>query len=85
MNDYEKNIEIMKDLKSRLDQVINKEESKSSDVDYKHPDPVKHKYISFAKSGIRIAAGVALCYSMFWYAGSLLILAEVLGIAEELV
>lgn len=87
MNDYEKNIEIMKDLKNRLDQVINKEENKTteSDVSYKHPDPVKHKYISFAKSGVRIAAGAALCFSMFWYAGALLILAEVLGIVEEMV
>jgi hypothetical protein len=56
-----------------------------NDVNYKHPDPVKHKYISFAKSGVRIAAGVALCFGMLWYAGTLLILAEVLGIVEELV
>ena len=59
-----------------------------SDVEYKHPDPIKHKYISFAKSGVRIAAGVALCLTltpMLWYAGALLILAEILGIVEELV
>jgi hypothetical protein len=56
-----------------------------NDVEYKHPDPIKHKYISFAKSGVRISAGVALCLTMFWYAGALLILAEVLGIVEELV
>jgi hypothetical protein len=56
-----------------------------SDIEYQHPDPIKHKYISFAKSGVRIAAGIALCLSMFWYAGSLLILAEILGIAEEMV
>lgn len=53
--------------------------------DYKYPDPFKHKYISFIKSGFRIAAGVALCFGMLWYAGSLLILAEILGIVEELV
>jgi hypothetical protein len=52
---------------------------------YQQPDPLKHKYISFAKSAVRIAAGVALCFSMFWYAGGLLILAEILGIAEEMV
>jgi hypothetical protein len=56
-----------------------------SDVEYKHPDPIKHKYISFAKSAVRIAAGVALCFGMLWYAGALLILAEILGIVEELV
>lgn len=53
--------------------------------DYQQPDPIKHKYISFAKSTVRIAAGIALCFSMFWYAGGLLILAEILGIAEEMV
>jgi len=56
-----------------------------NDVEYRHPDPIKHKYISFAKSAVRIAAGVALCFSMLWSAGALLILAEVLGIVEELV
>jgi hypothetical protein len=56
-----------------------------SDVEYKHPDPIKHKYISFAKSAVRIAAGVALCFGMLWYAGALLILAEILGSVEELV
>jgi hypothetical protein len=56
-----------------------------NDVEYKHPDPVKHKYISFVKSGVRIAAGVSLCFGMLWYAGALLILAEILGIVEELV
>lgn len=56
-----------------------------SEVEYKHPDPIKHKYISFAKSGIRIAAGVALGFGMLWYAGGLLILAEILGIVEEMV
>jgi hypothetical protein len=58
----------------------------------KLPDPVKHKYISFAKSALRIAAGLALAgggwlemnpYIM--YAGVLLVVAEVLGIAEEMV
>jgi hypothetical protein len=56
-----------------------------NDVEYQHPDPVKHKYISFAKSVVRIAAGSALCLGMIWWAGALLILAEILGIAEELV
>ena len=83
MNEHEKNIEAMKELRSRIDKVLAGEPV--PEVEYKHPDPVKHKYISFAKSAIRVAAGVALCYSMFWYAGGLLILAEVLGVAEEMV
>lgn len=50
------------------------------------PDPVKHQYISFAKSAIRIAAGIALVWPQnIILAGILLILAEGLGIAEELV
>lgn len=83
MNEHDKNIEAMKELRSRIDKVLAGEPV--PEVEYKHPDPIKHKYISFAKSAVRVAAGVALCYSMFWYAGGLLILAEVLGIAEEMV
>jgi hypothetical protein len=84
MNEYEKNIEIMKDLRARLDKVL-EGQPVAATADYQHPDPIKHKYISFAKSGVRIAAGVALCVGMFWYAGALLILAEILGIVEEIV
>lgn len=82
-SEFQKNIEAMKELRARIDKVL--ESQPVPDVDYKHPDPVKHKYISFAKSGVRIAAGAALCYSMFWSAGTLLILAEILGIVEEMV
>ncbi len=59
-----------------------------NDVEYRHPDPIKHKYISFAKSAVRILAGAALCLTLtplLWYAGALLILAEILGIVEEMV
>lgn len=84
MNEYEKNIEVMKDLRSRIDKVL-EGQPVAQEVEYRHPDPIKHKYISFAKSAVRILAGGALCYSMFWYAGALLILAEVLGIVEEVV
>lgn len=54
-----------------------------------NPDPVWHRNISFAKSAIRIAAGAAII--MFdinaWttISGVLFIVAEVLGIAEEVV
>jgi hypothetical protein len=84
MTEYEKNIEVMKDLRSRIDKVLAGEPS-VPEVEYRHPDPIKHKYISFAKSGVRILAGGALCIGMIWYAGALLILAEVLGIVEEIV
>jgi tRNA-binding EMAP/Myf-like protein len=51
----------------------------------KHPDAKKHKYISFVKSGFRILAGATLFFGEFAVAGALLIVAEILGIAEELV
>jgi hypothetical protein len=57
-----------------------------------HPDPRKHKFISFAKSAVRIVAGLAVAgggwlemnpYLM--YGGVLIVVAEALGIVEELV
>lgn len=53
-----------------------------------HPDPKRHQLISFVKSAWRIIAGVALCYchdDLFILAGASLIVAEILGIVEELV
>ena len=81
MTEYEQNIEIMKDLRNRIDAVLHSTDTKTSSI----PDPLKHKYISFVKSGFRILAGVALCFGDFVIAGSLLVVAELLGIAEELV
>ena len=52
----------------------------------------KHKYVSFAKSAVRIAAGLGLAgggwleknpYLM--YGGLLIVVAEVFGIVEEIV
>ena len=49
-------------------------------------DPSKgHFYVSLVKSALRIAAGVALVNMAFVGAGALFILAEILGIVEELV
>ena len=51
-----------------------------------HPDPQLHQQISFVKSALRIAAGIALVWpENLMLAGVFLIVAEVLGIAEELV
>lgn len=44
----------------------------------------KHFYISMVKSAVRIMAGVALIVGSFKTVGVLLIVAEVLGILEEL-
>jgi hypothetical protein len=51
----------------------------------KQPDPTWHRNISFVKSVLRIAGFVFLMGGGLWPAGALLILAEVLGVAEELV
>jgi hypothetical protein len=51
----------------------------------KYPDAKKHLYISLAKSAIRIVAGVCLIQGNLLMAGVCFIMAEVLGIVEELV
>lgn len=51
----------------------------------KQPDPKLHRDISFAKSGLRIAAGVLLATGHFIIAGIVFVFAECLGIVEELV
>lgn len=81
MSQNEENIEVMKDIRNRLDAVLNKDESTTT----KHPDALKHFQISMAKSALRIGAGIALATGEFFVAGSVFVLAEVLGIIEELV
>ena len=44
----------------------------------------RHFQISLVKSLIRISAGLSLMKGWVWEAGFLLIIAEILGIAEEL-
>jgi hypothetical protein len=43
-----------------------------------------HFWISLVKSGFRIGAGMTLWYGDYMSAGSLLIIAEALGVAEEI-
>jgi hypothetical protein len=77
MSNYEEAVEDIKKAKAALD-TANK-------IETKYPDPLKHKYISFVKSGFRILAGISLCFGEFVVTGVLLIVAELLGIYEELV
>jgi hypothetical protein len=44
-----------------------------------------HFYVSIVKSAVRIGAGGALIMGLFVVTGILIILAEILGIVEELV
>jgi hypothetical protein len=50
-----------------------------------HPDAKKHRTVSFIKSGFRLGACFALAYYEIQLAAILLAVAELLGIAEELV
>jgi len=45
----------------------------------------RHFYVSLVKSGVRIVAGACLISGNFVFAGIGFILAEVLGIVEEMV
>ncbi len=49
------------------------------------PDAQRHFYVSLLKSVLRICAGFTLMASMFIITGLLLIVAEILGVIEELV
>jgi len=51
----------------------------------KQPDPKLHQQISFAKSALRIIAGCSLAVGSLFFAGVLIVVAEILGIVEELV
>jgi ribose 5-phosphate isomerase RpiB len=83
MTEYEQNIEIMKDLRNRLDKVLDNTPTETSTV--KYPDATKHFYVSVVKSAVRIGAASALIMGSFMLAGALFILAEILGIVEEIV
>lgn len=49
------------------------------------PDPVWHRNISFVKSALRIVAALFLINLNLFGAGVLFIVAEILGVFEELV
>jgi hypothetical protein len=55
-------------------------------IEIQPQDPSKrHFYVSLVKSLIRILAGISLIYGSVFTAGVLLIVAEMLGVVEELV
>ena len=55
-------------------------------LDFKQPDANWHARISFIKSAFRIAAGISLIWPQsVVLAGVFIIVAEILGIVEELV
>lgn len=83
MSSFDEALNEIKNTKDALDGLVANQNPENKDT--KHPDPKKHKYVSFVKSGFRILAGATLFFGEFAVAGSLIIVAEVLGIVEELV
>ena len=51
----------------------------------RQPDPKLHQRISFVKSALRIVAGCSLAAGNLFFAGTMIVVAEMLGIIEELV
>jgi hypothetical protein len=56
----------------------------NSNMQQKESKTSWHFWISLVKSGFRFGAGFALIFGKLPVAGALLIIAEVLGIAEEM-
>ena len=50
-----------------------------------NPNIIKHRIITFTKSGLRIVAGGCLITGNLLMAGICFIMAEILGIVEELI
>ena len=50
-----------------------------------NPNIIKHRVITFTKSGLRIVAGGCLISGNLLIAGVCFIMAEVLGVAQELI
>ncbi len=74
----------MKDLKNRLDKVL--QQQPDSIINIQPKDTSKwHFRLSIVKSGLRFAAAFRLIQGDMLGAGVLFILAEILGIAEEMV
>ena len=75
---------------STFDEAV-KEIKKTKDIldgevtSIKHPDAKKHLYVSLVKSAVRIVAGGCLITGNLLMAGVCFIMAEILGIVEELV
>jgi len=57
---------------------------KLNNIEPKESKSNKHFNISMVKSGVRIAAYTMLAFGHLWMAGLVLIVAEGLGVAEEL-
>jgi hypothetical protein len=80
MSNHDEAVTDIKKAKDALDSITT---GKAKDI--APPNAKKHKYVSFAKSAIRIVACGFLAYYEIQTAAVLFAVAELLGIAEELV
>jgi hypothetical protein len=78
------NDEAINDIKAAKD-IVDGIVSNQVPEETKYPDAKKHKYVSFAKSALRIIACGFLAYYEIQSAAVLFAVAEFLGIAEEIV
>jgi hypothetical protein len=84
MSNYREAVEDIKKALTALEYSL-EIENRSVTLKPNHPDARWHLRVSVAKSLVRIVAGGVLCMGELFLAGSFLVLAEVLGIVEELV
>jgi len=80
MSTHGEAVEDIKKAKGVIDSASNAQELADA-----YPDAKKHLYVSLAKSFIRIVAGVCLVVGFPVWCGVGLVVAEALGIVEELV
>jgi hypothetical protein len=78
------NDEAINDIKAAKD-IVDGIVSNQVPEETKYPDAKKHKYVSFAKSALRIIACGFLAYYEIQSAAVLFAVAELLGVAEEVV
>lgn len=78
------NDEAINDIKAAKD-IVDGIVSNQVTEETKYPDAKKHKYVSFAKSALRIIACGFLAYYEIQSAAVLFAVAELLGVAEEVV
>jgi hypothetical protein len=78
------NDEAINDIKAAKD-IVDGIVSNQVPEETKYPDAKKHKYVSFAKSALRIIACGFLAYYEIQSAAVLFAVAELLGVAEEIV
>jgi len=71
----------LKDIKKAVEVL----DSNVADTTTNYPNAKRHKYVSFAKSGIRIIACGFLAYYEIQVAAVLFAFAELLGVVEEMV